>query len=314
MVGIESADSPPRGPGHLLGGRPVGSIALGGAGMSLSAERDDCVSITAIRAAADGGIVLFDTARAYTTVDAEAHNEGLFAEALGSREDVVIATKGGHFRIDKSTWGIDGSPEAIRADCERSLRRLRRERIELYFLHHPDPTVPLAESVGELNQLRSEGKVAHIGLSNVTIEQLESVQDVATVAAVENRFPATEAPKDGMAEHCASHGIVYLGYSPLSGVMAGLRAGRFPKLAEVAARLSVSPQRVTIAWLLACRPDVLPIVGASRPESVADSARAADLALTAQDLVRLSTELLAATPRIRIATEKADTARRMETS
>lgn len=280
---------------RLLDERTVSALALGGAGMSIRQERDDRISVEAIRTAAAEGITLFDTARAYTKVGSDSHNEDLFASALRGRDEVVIATKGGHFRIDEGSWGIDGRPEALRADCEHSLRHLKREQLDLYFLHHPDPQVPLEESVGELVRLQKEGKIHSIGLSNVSIEQLTRARRVASISAVENRFSALDPAQDRVAGYCATAGILYLGYSPLAGVAGATEAGSLPDLAGIATRRRVSPQCVLLSWLLTLRPWVLPIVGATRPSTVTDSAQAMSLDLTPGELELIDGELRAFT-------------------
>jgi aryl-alcohol dehydrogenase-like predicted oxidoreductase len=266
-------------------------VGLGGVNLSLPEPSDEHDAERTIHAAIDAGVTLIDTAHAYTTVDEEAHNERLVARAVGTHPrggEVLVATKGGHFRAGPSDFPIDGRPGTIRAHCETSLRTLGVETIGLYQLHWPDPGVPVAESLGALAELRDEGKVRLVGVSNFSVEQLEEARGVVEIASVQNRFSPAYADDRPVLEHCAAQGIAYLSYMPFDGAGGALSLGeRLPAFARVAEERGVSPHRVVLAWHLAQAPVVIPIPGARRPETIADSAAAGGLELTPDELALL---------------------------
>lgn len=228
-------------------------------------------AVATIHAALDHGARLIDTALAYTRPGVESYAESVVARAVAGRDGVVVATKGGHYRAGDE-FPVDARPAALRANCEVSLRTLGVDRIDLYQLHHVDPKVPLVESVGALRDLRHEGKVARIGLSNVDIEQITTAQAVTPIAAVQNRLSYSTRGDLPVAEHCRRLGIAYLAYMPLHGPDDAA-------LTEVASRHGVSTQRVRLAWLLTRAPGVVPLVGATRPASIVDSLAALTLTL-----------------------------------
>jgi aryl-alcohol dehydrogenase-like predicted oxidoreductase len=275
-----------------VGDVEVGAIGLGGVNLSLPRAASERDAERTIHAALDAGVTLLDTAHAYTTVEEEAHNERLVARAVRSHprgDDVLVATKGGHFRASERSFPVDGRPETIRAHCEASLRALGVDCIGLYQLHWPDPDVSIAESMGAIAELRAEGKVRLVGVSNFSIEQIEAARGVTAIASVQNRFSPARPEDRPVLEHCAREGIAYLAYMPLDGAGAARSAGeRLPAFARVAERRGVSPQRVVLAWHLAQAPVVIPIPGATRPATIADSAAAAELDLTAEELALLA--------------------------
>jgi aryl-alcohol dehydrogenase-like predicted oxidoreductase len=274
-----------------IGDREVGAIGLGGAGWSLIDPPDDDLSLRTILAAIDAGVTLIDTALAYTTLDHPAHNELLIAKALREHPDgksVLVATKGGHHRAGPTDFPIDGRPETIRRHCDSSLRSLGVERIDLYQLHWPDPAVPLAETMGAFAELRRAGKIDLVGMCNVSVAQIEEASAVVTVASVQNHYSPFTRDDSPTIEHCQRAGIAYLPYSPLGGPQyAGSMHRSLPAFARVAARHDVSTQRVVLAWHLAQSPAIVPIAGARRPRTIVDSALAADLTLTPDDLALL---------------------------
>jgi aryl-alcohol dehydrogenase-like predicted oxidoreductase len=279
---------------RTLGDRSVSAIGLGAMPMSVDPRPSHDEAMHTIHAALDAGITLIDTADAYCrSADDVGHNEQVVAEALrtwsGDRDSVMVATKGGHTRRGDGSWGLDGSPEYLRAACDRSLAALGVEVIDLYQFHRPDPAVPVTESVGALAQLQAAGKVRLIGVSNFSVEMLEQVESVAEVASVQNEYsPAFRTSADEV-RYCDERGIAFLAWSPLGGMSAAAQLGsRFPAFTEVAAELGVSPQRVALAWELAQAPAVIPIPGASRPETILDSIAAADLTLDDAQLQRLA--------------------------
>jgi aryl-alcohol dehydrogenase-like predicted oxidoreductase len=274
-----------------IDGTDVFPIGLGAMPMSLSGRPPEERSIRTIHAALDAGVNLIDTADAYSADDTDVgHNERLIAKALrGRRDGVVVATKGGHTRPGGG-WELDGRPEHIRAACEASLRALETDRIDLYQYHRPDPDVPYAETIGAFKELQDEGKVRWVGLSNANLEQIELAASIVDVVAVQNQLSLeyTSPIGKGEVEHCERNGIAFLAWSPLGGIpRAGEAAGRHGAVREAAAAHGVSPQQVALAWLLSLSPAVIPIPGASRPESIQDSVRAVELELTPEELERI---------------------------
>jgi aryl-alcohol dehydrogenase-like predicted oxidoreductase len=263
-------------------------IGLGGMPMSLASRPAEERSIRTIHAALDAGVNLIDTADAYSADDRDTgHNEELIARALeGRRDGVIIATKGGHTRTRDGGWEVDGSPRHLREACEASLKRLRTDRIDLYQYHRPDPDVPYAESIGALKELQDEGKIRWIGISNADTDQIEETMGIVDLVSVQNQLSLefTSPLEKGELELCERHGIAFLPWSPLGGIAkAGEAAGRHDPVADAARAHGVSPQQVALAWLLALSPVMIPIPGASRPESIQDSVKAAGLELTADE-------------------------------
>ena len=276
-----------------IGDRTVSAIGLGAMPMSVDERPPRAQAIAAVHAALDAGITLIDTADAYChDADDVGHNEQLVTEALaswgGDRDGVLVATKGGHVRGGDGSWSVNGRPDYLRQACEASLRSLGVETIDLYQYHRPDPDVPVEESVGALAQLQAEGKVAQIGVSNFSIDQIKAAQTVANLASVQNEYSPAFRSSAVEAEYCSANDIAFLAWSPLGGMGAANALGkRFPAFAEIAAARGVSPQQVALAWELAGCPTTIPIPGASRPETIRDSAAAADLVLSADELARL---------------------------
>jgi aryl-alcohol dehydrogenase-like predicted oxidoreductase len=263
-------------------------IGLGGMPMSLSGRPPEERSIRTIQAAVDAGVNLIDTADAYSADDRDTgHNEELIARALeGRRDGVIIATKGGHVRTRDGGWEVDGSPQHLREACEASLKRLRTDRIDLYQYHRPDPDVPYAESIGALKELQDEGKIRWIGISNADTEQIEQAAGIVELVSVQNQLSLEfiSPLEQGELALCDERGIAFLPWSPLGGIAkAGEAAGAHDPVAEAARNHGVSPQQVALAWLLSLSPVVISIPGASRPESILDSVKAAELELSADE-------------------------------
>jgi aryl-alcohol dehydrogenase-like predicted oxidoreductase len=280
-------------PTRRLGGLKVGAIGLGAMLLSIAGRPGEAQAIRTIHAALDAGVTLVDTADAYCLGgDEVGHNERLIRKALdawpGDRDRVLVATKGGHTRPGRE-WGLDGRPQYLRQACEASLRNLGVEAIGLYQFHRPDPKVPFAESVGALAELKAAGKVRLVGLSNVSVDQIRQAQELVEVASVQNEFSPRFRRSEGELAFCAEQRIAFLPWSPLGGMGRGgsLGQGRHQAFAEVAAGHGVSPQQVALAWELAKAPVVIPIPGARRPETITDSAAAATLRLSRDDLARL---------------------------
>jgi aryl-alcohol dehydrogenase-like predicted oxidoreductase len=282
-----AADAPRR-----IGDRTLHPIGFGSMPLSAQGRPDRAQAVRTIHAALDAGVRLLDTADAYALDENDiGHGERLLGEVLRGRgDDVIVATKGGHVRRG-TAWDLDGSPAHLRAACEASLRNLGTEAIGLYQFHRPDPRVPFAESVGALRDLRDEGKIVHAGLSNVTVSQLEEAEQIVPIAAVQNELSLTyAAPFDnGEVDACAARGIPLLAWAPLGGkAKAHLAPGQVAPVRAAADTHGVSPQRVVLAWLLACSPAVMPIPGASRPETIRDSAAAAGLRLEKHERLAIS--------------------------
>ncbi|MFI1913932.1 aldo/keto reductase [Nocardia sp. NPDC020380] len=273
----------------------VGAIGLGTLGLTLPFRpaRDRCVRT--IHAAIDAGLTLLDTADSYCAGPSEfGYGERLVAAALaarpGSADAVLVATKGGYLRPTGDDWRVRGTPEYLRHACENSLRRLGVETIGLYQHHQVDPAVSYAESLGALRELWAEGKIRMVGICNVSIEQIEIARRVlgSALVSVQNRFAPNHRATEGDLTYCGTAGLAFLPWCPLGSIAeAGTLGARHPAFAAVAAERGVSPQQICLAWHLAKAPTVIPIPGASRPESVLASAAAAEIELTAGELARL---------------------------
>jgi aryl-alcohol dehydrogenase-like predicted oxidoreductase len=293
-------------------GLTVSAVGLGGMYLSIQDRPSEDDAVRTIHAALDAGVTLIDSADVYCLDDRDiGHNERLIARALREKPDAraVVATKGGLER-PRGAWTRNGRPAHLREACERSLKALGVARIDVYQLHAPDPAVPFADSVGELAKLRAEGKIAHVGLSNVSVREIDEARRIVPIVSVQNRWnPEDRGPEDdGVLAHCTTHGMAFLPYSPFGGAggakalsrvgrlvaeaaqrgisapKAVLGLSRVGKLAAEAARRKVSPHQLVLAWMLAKSPVVIPIPGARRVESVVNSARAADLVLSSDDV------------------------------
>lgn len=275
-----------------IGGRELAPLALGLARWSIGRVIDDPGAERFLHHALDLGISHLDTARAYTTARHESHSEAMVARVLARRsahDRPLVATKGGHERAG-DTWVIDGRPETLRRHCERSLRTLGAETIDLYYLHMPDPQVPFDESVGALEQLRHEGKIHSVGVSNVTPEQIRIAAEITPLAAVQNRYSPT-TPDNSSLRVCAELGIAFVAFSPLGGTARQPLEALSPTVAELAAETTVSVETVWLAWMLALSPVVTLITGARREETLRSSLLAARSPIDAAVVERISTEL-----------------------
>jgi aryl-alcohol dehydrogenase-like predicted oxidoreductase len=273
-----------------LAGTDVFPIGLGEMPMSLSSRPPEERSIRTIHAALDAGVNLIDTADAYAWDHTDiGHGERLLAKALrGRRDGVIVATKGGHTRNGEA-WELDGRPEHIRAACEASLRALETDRIDLYQYHRPDPNVPYAETIGAFKELQDEGKVRWVGISNANVEQIELACSIVDIVSVQNQLSLEYRSPIGKGEValCEERGIAFLPWSPLGGIGKSDSTGEHDPVRDAAEAHGVSPQQVALAWLLSLSPVVIPIPGASRPESIQDSVRAVDLELTDDELAAI---------------------------
>ena len=273
----------------------VSAIGLGGMPMSIEGRPDEARSIATIHAALDQGVTLFDTADAYHLHAGEVgHNESLMAKAIatwgGDTSNVLVATKGGHLRPGDGSWHVNGRPEYLKAAAEASLQRLGGEAIGLYQFHRPDPEVPYADSVGAIRDLLDAGTIRLAGISNANPAQIRLAQEIlgGRLASVQNQLSPAFRSSEPELELCDELGIAFLPWSPLGGSASAAALGdRFAPFQQVADARGVSPQVVCLAWHLAKSPHVIPIPGASRPESIRDSAQAADVTLSAEELTAL---------------------------
>jgi aryl-alcohol dehydrogenase-like predicted oxidoreductase len=275
------------------GAPDVAAVGFGGMPLSTDGRPEEALGLRVIHAVLDAGVTLLDTADVYCLDDDDiGHNERLFAKALdswpGSPEDIVVATKGGMTRPG-GRWGYDGHPDHLQHACERSLRALGVECIDLYQFHTPDPSVPFADSVGAFARLREEGKIRCVGLSNVTVEQIEEARSIAPVAAVQNRLSPffREAVQTGVVQHCTEHGIGFLAYSPVGGGRLHKKLPSHPVVGPIAERLGASTHAVVQAWVLAQGPNVIPIPAARTVEHALDSVKSETLELTPEDLAAI---------------------------
>ncbi|TCC23254.1 aldo/keto reductase [Kribbella sindirgiensis] len=278
-----------------IGDVAVSAIGLGAMPMSIEGRPDEDRSIATIHAALDAGITLIDTADAYhLTATDDGHNESLIAKALasygGDTSDVLVATKGGHLRPGDGSWTLDGSPKYIAAAAEASLKRLGVEAIGLYQFHRPDPKTPYEDSVGAIRDLLDAGKIRMAGISNANPAQIKQAQEIlgGRLVSVQNQFSPAFRSSEPELELCDELGIAFLPWSPLGGITrAGDLGAKHPAFHTLAEELGVSPQRLTLAWMLAKSPYVIPIPGSSRPETIRDSYAAVDLELTADQVALL---------------------------
>ncbi|ANH91043.1 MULTISPECIES: aldo/keto reductase [unclassified Streptomyces] len=242
---------------------------------------DRAAALEVLRTAAESGVDLFDTADAY----ALGANEELLAQALHPyRDGVALATKTGVLRPSAAEWIPHGHPAYLRQQAELSLRRLRTDRIDLLQLHRIDPGYPLADQIGALRQLQEEGKVRHIGLSEVTVAQLTAASAIAPIASVQNMYNLAERGHDPVVDHTARLGIAFLPYFP---VARGAHAADGGALAAVADELGATRAQVALAWLLHRSPNVIPIPGTSSAAHAAENAGALRLSLTEEQVRRI---------------------------
>jgi pyridoxine 4-dehydrogenase len=232
-----------------------------------------------LRRVVELGVTFIDTADSY----GPEVSERLIADTLYPYpDDLVIATKGGLVRPGPGRWDADGRPEHLREACEGSLRRLRLDQIPLYQFHRPDPRVPLAESVGALVQMKDEGKIRHIGISNVSEAQLRAAQQVTPIVSVQNRYNAADRKSESMVDLCELEQIAFLPWAPIQ------QADANQAVDQAAKRHDASPRQIVLAWLLARSPQMLPIPGSGSPEHVAANVAAASIELSADEVAAIT--------------------------
>lgn len=261
---------------HRLG---FGAMRITGDGIWGEPERPD-EARAVLRRAVELGVDFVDTAHSY----GPAVSERLISETLHPyAKGLVVASKSGFDRTGPNRWVPDCRPETIRADCERSLRRLRVDRIDLYQLHTVDPEVPYEESVGAFAELQREGKVRHVGISNVDVEHLRIAQGIVDVVSVQNRYSIWDRRSEDVLEACEADGIAFIPWAPIGGTVED-RA----RLRDVADELGATETQVAIAWLLRRSPVMLPIPGTSSVAHLEENLRAAELELSGEQFERLA--------------------------
>jgi aryl-alcohol dehydrogenase-like predicted oxidoreductase len=244
--------------------------------------RNSATMLELLKCAFDLGHTFFDTADSY----GPNVSEELIAEALHPYpKELVIATKGGLVRPSRHRWDECGRPEHLRRALDGSLKRLRLERIDLYQFHAPDPNVPFAESMGALAELQRAGKIRHLGVSNVSVSELDEARQIAPIVSVQNEYFVGERSSDAVLAACERAGIAFIPWSPLGGNRH--RALRVARVQHIAARLAATPAQVALAWLLARSPVMLPIPGTRSMQHLEENAKAARVRLSPDDLTAL---------------------------
>lgn len=254
-----------------------GAMRITGEGV-WGAPRDHDEAVRVLRRAVELGVNFIDTADAYgPNVSEELIHEALFPYSQG----LVIATKGGLTRTGPGQWPPDGRPEYLRAALEGSLTRLGVEQIDLYQFHRPDPKVPYEDSIGELAQLRAQGKIRHLGVSNVTPQQLAQAQTIVPIVSVQNRYNLGDRTSDRILDICAEQGIAFLPWAPISDT-------KNPQLGELARQHSATLQQITLAWLLRRSPVMLPIPGTATVKHLEENIAAASITLSQEEFDALA--------------------------
>ncbi len=286
---------------RTLGPFTVSAIGLGAMPVSMNSDNrfpshDEAVAT--VRAALDAGVTLIDTADIYApSWDLMGHNERIVADALagwdGDRSTIVVATKGGITRGEEKDFGRDGSLDYLRTAVHKSLENLQVDVIDLYQYHRPDRWMVYGDIIQNLKTLQDEGLVRTIGISNASVEEIAIAREVlgeGGLTSVQNEFSPRHPGSYDELQYCVKHGIAFLPWSPLGGTGGGARAvgERFAAFAEIGQAHGVSPQQVVLAWELSLGETVIPIPGARRAESITDSAKAADLELSSDELARCS--------------------------
>jgi aryl-alcohol dehydrogenase-like predicted oxidoreductase len=234
---------------------------------------DRAEAIAVLRRAVALGVNFFDTADSYGPhVSEEIVAEALYPYAAG----MVIATKGGFERPGPDKWVENGNPAYLKSACEGSLRRLRLDRIDLYQLHRIDPKVPAEDQIGALKDLQAQGKIGHIGLSEVSVSQIRNARKIVSVVTVQNRYSLADRGAEDVVEYCEQEGIGFIPWFPLA---AGRLSGPASRVSRVAAELKVTPSQLALAWLLARSRVILPIPGTSRVSHLEENVAAAGIAI-----------------------------------
>jgi pyridoxine 4-dehydrogenase len=242
-----------------FGGKALTRIGLGTNRLTNTAD-----NVAFVRDAVAAGVSLIDTAHTYTGGESE---QTIGAAVSSPRDGCVVATKGGY---------RDGRPDVLRSEIDGSLRRLRTDSIDLYYLHRPGRETTLEESLGVIKEHRDRGAIRRVGVSNVSVEQVERAREVVSIAAVQNHYNLAERTHDDVVDYCADNGIVFVPYFPL-------RADGGPAVVEIAQRRGATPAQIALAWLLRRSPAMLPIPGTLSLEHLRENLAAAELELTDEE-------------------------------
>ena len=288
---VQRSQAPAKKSGEFPLGNDLRVTRLGFGAMRITGDgvwgqpADRAEAIRVLRRAVELGINFIDTADSY----GPGVSEEIIAEALHPcPAGLVIATKGGYARPGPNQWVEDGRPEHLRAACEASLRRLRVDQIDLYQLHRIDPKVPVEDQLGALRHLRAHGKIKHIGLSEVSVKQIQHARTIVPIVSVQNRYSITDRGSEDVLEYCEQEKLGFIPWFPLA---AGRVSGSGSPIGRIAARWKATPSQVALAWLLARSPVILPIPGTSRLEHLEENVAAAELKIDAnkmQELDRLA--------------------------
>jgi pyridoxine 4-dehydrogenase len=281
-------ERPAKKAGEFLIGNDLRVTRLGYGAMRITGEgiwgepADRAEAVRVLRKAVELGINFIDTADSY----GPEVSEKIIAEALHPYPaDLVIATKGGFDRTGPNKWVENGRPEHLRSACEGSLRRLRLEQIALYQLHRIDPKVPAEEQLGTLKQLQAEGKIKHVGLSEVSVQQIQHAQTIVPIVSVQNRYSLTDRGSEAVLQYCERQKLGFIPWFPLA---AGKLSGGESPIVRVAAKLKVTPSEVALAWLLARSAVMLPIPGTSSVKHLEENVAAAGLKIDKEKMEELS--------------------------
>jgi len=274
----------------------VYAIGLGAMPLSLAGRPDEVQALSVIETFINGGGNFIDSANVYCVDDSDVgHNEKLIAKALSeleSENDIIVATKGG-LRRPKGDWTVDANPEWLRRSCEKSLKDLNTDSIFLYQLHSPDPDIPLTDSIGELSRLMDEGKIQHIGLSNVNVEHIQLALSITNITSVQNRCNLFERKSfsNGVIKFCEKNDITFIAHSPVGGHSQHVQRAENILLKKLAEKHHASTYQIMIAWLLHKSPSILPIPGATKTSSISDSLEAINIELSKEDMQLLEANI-----------------------
>jgi pyridoxine 4-dehydrogenase len=278
---LQRSQAPAKKSGEFLIGNDLRVTRLGFGAMRITGNgvwgepADRAEAIRVLRRAAELGINFIDTADSY----GPGVSEEIIAEALHPYPTgLVIATKGGFDRPGPGQWVENGRPEHLRAACEGSLHRLRLERIDLYQLHRIDPKVPAEDQLGTLKDLQAQGKIKHIGLSEVSVKQIRHARTIVPIVCVQNRYSVTDRGSEDVLEYCEQEKLGFIPWFPLA---AGRISGSESPIGRIAARWKATPSQVALAWLLGRSPVMLPIPGTSKVEHLEENVAAAELKIDA---------------------------------
>ena len=286
-LAVQRNQAPAKKSGEFLIGNDLRVTRLGFGAMRITgdgiwgAPSNRAEAIRVLRRAVELGINFIDTADSY----GPGVSEEIIAEALHPYPaGLVIATKGGYARPGPNQWVEDGRPEHLRAACEASLRRLRLDQIDLYQLHRIDPTVPVEDQLDALRHLRAHGKIKHIGLSEVSVKQIQHARTIVPIVSVQNRYSVTDRGSEDVLEYCEQEKLGFIPWFPLA---AGRVSGSESPIGRIAARWKATPSQVALTWLLARSPVLLPIPGTSRVEHLEENVAAAELKIDANKMQEL---------------------------